>query len=116
MNNSHFIVPNFSRINMHFFKSLALGTLAALPLVSPVAVDLHKRDSDISVTLSSVEHAVVKASVKNNGAEALSLLKAGSFLDAAPVFKATVFKDGLLPTILDANLHFLHPINIPQEY
>ena len=79
---------------MQLLKSIALSALAALPLVSSVAVDLGKRDSDISVALSSVEHAVVKAVIKNNAAEELKVLKAGSFLDAAPVYKATVFKDG----------------------
>lgn len=79
---------------MHFLQSLVLAGLAAVPLVASVAVDLEKRASEISVTLSSVEHAVVKAVVKSTAAEELTLLKAGSFLDAAPVYKATVFKDG----------------------
>ena len=73
-----------------------LYALTAVPLVSSLAVDLTKRDAAVSVTLSSVQNAVVKAVIKNTGAEGVSLLKAGSFLDAAPVYKATVFKDGKL--------------------
>lgn len=79
---------------MYLLKSVVFGALAALPLVASVAVDLEKRDSDISVTLSSVEHGVVTAVVKNNAAEALTLLKAGTFFDSDPVEKATVFKNG----------------------
>lgn len=85
---------------MYRLSSLVLSALTAIPLVTSLAIDLDKRDADISVTLSSVENAVVKAVVKNNAAEEVSLLKAGSFLDAAPVDKATVFKDGGSPSYM----------------
>ena len=91
---------------MHFFSSLATGIVAALPFVTSLALPFEKRDDDISVTLSSVEHAVVKAVITNNAAEELNLLKAGSFLDAAPVYKATVFKDG---SYLLSPFHLLIP-------
>ena len=81
-------------ITMYLLPSLFISALAAFPLASSFAVDLSKRDAAVSVTLSSVQGTTVKAVIKNEAAEQLSLLKAGSFLDAAPVYKATVFKDG----------------------
>ena len=63
-------------------------------MVSSFAVDLEKRTSDIVVTLSSAGGTTIKASIKNHAAETFKFLKAGTFLDAAPVDKATVFKDG----------------------
>ena len=78
---------------MHMLSSLLMSALAAVPLVSSFAIDLDKRDASVSVTLSSVEGTTVKAVIKNDASEQLSLLKAGSFLDSAPVYKATVFKD-----------------------
>lgn len=80
---------------MHFVQPVLLGLFCSIPLVSSVAVDLEKRVSDVAVTLSSAGGTVIKASVKNNGAEALKFLKSGTFLDTAPVDKATVFKDGV---------------------
>lgn len=59
-----------------------------------MAVDLEKRADDVTVTLSSAGGSRVKASVKNNAAAPFKFLKTGTFLDAAPVDKATVFKDG----------------------
>ncbi|KAI4287116.1 MAG: hypothetical protein L6R35_003631, partial [Caloplaca aegaea] len=79
---------------MHLFKTCALACIALLPLVSSVAVDLEKRADDVTVTLSSAGGSRVKASVKNNAAAPFKFLKTGTFLDAAPVDKATVFKDG----------------------
>ncbi|KAL8969565.1 MAG: hypothetical protein Q9197_004262, partial [Variospora fuerteventurae] len=79
---------------MQLFKTCALACIALLPLVSSVAVDLEKRADDITVTLSSAGGSRVKASVKNNAAAPLKFLKSGTFLDTAPVDKATVFKDG----------------------
>lgn len=79
---------------MHISVRVVAGLLAILPLVSSFAVDLQKRASDVVVTLSSAGGSVVKASIKNNGKETLKFLKSGTFLDSAPVDKATVFKDG----------------------
>ena len=79
---------------MHFSVRVVAGLLTILPLVSSFAVDLEKRASDVVVTLSSEGGSVVKASVKNNGKETLKFLKSGTFLDSAPVDKATVFKNG----------------------
>ncbi|KAL8903087.1 MAG: hypothetical protein Q9207_004166 [Kuettlingeria erythrocarpa] len=79
---------------MHPFKICTAALIALLPLVSSVAVDLQKRASDVSVTLSSAGGTVVKATVTNNAAQTFKFLKAGTFLDPAPVEKATVFKSG----------------------
>lgn len=79
---------------MHLVKVFSAALAFTLPLVSSFAVDLEKRASDVDVTLSSAGGSMVKATIKNNAAETLKFLKAGTFLDTAPVGKATVFKDG----------------------
>ncbi len=79
---------------MHPLKICTTALLALLPFVSSVAVDLEKRASDVSVTLSSAGGTVVKATLTNNAARTFKFLKAGTFLDPAPVEKATVFKAG----------------------
>lgn len=78
---------------MHPLKSCIAGFLALLPFVSSAVIDLEKR-ADVAVTLSSAGGSVVKASIKNNAGETFKFLKSGTFLDTAPVEKATVFKDG----------------------
>ncbi|KAL8848222.1 MAG: hypothetical protein Q9221_006740 [Calogaya cf. arnoldii] len=79
---------------MYLSKSIVAGLVAILPLVSSFAVDLDKRASDVVVTLSSAGGSVVKASIKNNAKETIKFLKSGTFLDSAPVDRATVFKNG----------------------
>lgn len=79
---------------MHPSKACIAGLIALLPFVSSVAVDLGKRASDVAVTLSSAGGTVIKASIKNNAAQTFKFLKSGTFLDAAPVDRATVFKNG----------------------
>ncbi|KAL8709215.1 MAG: hypothetical protein Q9220_005957 [cf. Caloplaca sp. 1 TL-2023] len=79
---------------MHLLNPLLAAFALLTPLVSSVAVDLEKRASDVAVTLSSAGGSVVKASIKNNAAETFKFLKSGTFLDTAPVDKATVFKNG----------------------
>ncbi|KAL8730559.1 MAG: hypothetical protein Q9166_004013 [cf. Caloplaca sp. 2 TL-2023] len=79
---------------MYFSKAVVAGLVAVLPLVTSVAVDLEKRASDVVVALSSAGGSVVKASITNNAARTFKFLKSGTFLDSAPVDKATVFKNG----------------------
>ncbi|KAL8995916.1 MAG: hypothetical protein Q9169_004452 [Polycauliona sp. 2 TL-2023] len=79
---------------MYLSRGILAGLVTVLPLVSSVAVDLEKRASDVVVTLSSAGGSVVKASITNNAKETLKFLKSGTFLDSAPVDKATVFKAG----------------------
>lgn len=79
---------------MQLFNSIVLAAAAVFPLVSSLVIE--KRANDVTVTVAQVHESKVKISITNNGAADLSLLKAGSFLDSAPVYKATVFKDGKL--------------------
>ncbi|KAL8758003.1 MAG: hypothetical protein Q9184_004060, partial [Pyrenodesmia sp. 2 TL-2023] len=79
---------------MYPFRICAAALVALLPFVSSVAVHLEKRAPDVEVTLSSAGGSVVKATVKNNAAQTFKFLKTGTFLDPAPVEKATVFKGG----------------------
>ena len=97
---------------MHLFNHLKVVSLIALPLVASVAIDLEKRAPAVSVTLSSVGGSVVKAVIKNNAEKDLTLLKSGSFLDSAPVEKATVSKNGkaLLPLLQN-----IYRRSIPQS-
>lgn len=83
-----------TKASMHLPRGLTAGLVALLPLVSSFAVDLEKRASDVVVTLSSAGGSVVKASIKNNADTTLKFLKSGTFLDSAPVDRATVFKNG----------------------
>lgn len=78
---------------MHLLQTCVAGLIALLPFVSPAVIDLEKR-ADVAVTLSSAGGSVVKASIKNNAGSTFKFLKSGTFLDTAPVEKATVFKDG----------------------
>lgn len=77
----------------HFSSALAL---AALPFIaSATAVNgLYQRDSGLVVTLTPVDNAVVKATVKNIGVESLNLFKYGSLFDASPVEKLSVATKG----------------------
>ncbi|KAL9011607.1 MAG: hypothetical protein Q9173_003568 [Seirophora scorigena] len=79
---------------MHLLKTCIAASIALLPFASSVAVNLEKRASDVTVTLSSAGGSRVKASITNNAASAFKFLKTGTFLDSAPVDKATVFKNG----------------------
>ena len=79
---------------MYLVKNILAAIVLTLPFASSFAVGLEKRASDVVVTLSSAGGTVGKASIKNAAAETFKLLKSGTFLDAAPVDKATIFKDG----------------------
>ncbi|KAI4157973.1 MAG: hypothetical protein LQ342_007867 [Letrouitia transgressa] len=85
---------------MFLFKSIALAAATASSLVysavivADAAADIERRANDVTVTLSSVGETTIKAVIKNNRDTEYSILTAGSFLDGAPVQKATVFKDG----------------------
>ncbi|KAL8354676.1 hypothetical protein RB601_004198 [Gaeumannomyces tritici] len=68
---------------------LAIASLL-VSLVSGVAIDLAARDSPLSVAIEVVGNSEVKATVTNNGGEALKLLKAGSILDSQAVEKTEI--------------------------
>lgn len=73
-------------------KVSTFATLASL--ASAVSVDFSKRDSPLEVKLEVTGNTAVKASITNAGAEALKVLKTGSFLDKAAVEKVEVFQGG----------------------
>lgn len=83
---------------MHLLNYLKTVIFITLPLVTSIAINLEKRAPAVTLTLSSVEGSVVKAILENTGDEDLKLLRSGSFLDSAPVEKATVSKDGGSPS------------------
>ncbi len=77
---------------MRLLNYIVCATATAFPLVSSFAIE--KRANDDIVTISFVRQSTVKVTIANNGAQEISLLSAGSFLDMAPLYKATVFKNG----------------------
>ena len=85
---------------MFLLKAIALAAASASMVVSSAVIDadaaqdIERRANAITVTLSAVEESTVKAVIQNNADTEYSILTAGTFLDTAPVDKATVFKDG----------------------
>lgn len=80
---------------MLFFGAVLLAAVAVPVLASPI-VAFNKRSTGLSVELSTVSGTEVKAVLTNTGGESLTLLNFGSFMDANPVQKVAVYKDGLL--------------------
>ncbi|KAJ4305840.1 hypothetical protein N0V90_001372 [Kalmusia sp. IMI 367209] len=76
-------------------KGITQLTLAALAAyVSAVSVDLNKRESPLSIVLTSSGNTEVKVAVTNNGDKTLNLLSKGTFLDEAnPVEKVSVYSN-----------------------
>jgi deuterolysin len=72
---------------MKFFTLAAVASLA-----NAASVDLTKRDSALDVKLEMVGNTAVKAKITNTGADALKVLKTGSFLDKASTEKVAVFQ------------------------
>ncbi|KDN63281.1 putative metalloproteinase [Colletotrichum sublineola] len=70
---------------------LLAGLSCFAALASAAVVDLNKRDSPINVKIEAVGNTGVKASITNNGASDLKVLKTGSILDKLAVEKAEVF-------------------------
>lgn len=70
---------------------VTVSALAALvATASSTAIDLQKRDSPLSVSLTQVENSKVKVAVTNNDQSSYNLFLKGSFLDKAPVDKLYV--------------------------
>lgn len=66
-------------------------TIASLTAIANSAA--IKRDNNfLEVTLAAGQNAVVHATVKNTGTEALNLLKYGTLFDSAPVQKVDVYE------------------------
>ncbi|KAK8094810.1 deuterolysin metalloprotease protein [Apiospora hydei] len=77
---------------MKFFATVTLLASAA----SAAVLDVTKRDVPLAVTLEKTGNTQVKATVVNNGKEAVKVFKTGTFLDDAAVEKVDVFQGYLL--------------------
>ena len=76
-------------------KFTALSVAAMAAVVSSTAIDVTKRDTPLSVTLTPVSNSKVKASVTNTGAEGYNLFYKGTILDTeAPADKLEVSSAG----------------------
>lgn len=73
---------------MKFFATVTLLASAA----SAAVLDVTKRDVPLAVTLEKTGNTQVKATVVNNGKEAIKVFKTGTFLDSAAVEKVDVFQ------------------------
>ncbi|KAK7947945.1 neutral protease 2 [Apiospora aurea] len=73
---------------MKFFATVTLLASAA----SAAVLDVTKRDVPLAVTLEKTGNTQVKATVVNNGKEAIKVFKTGTFLDDAAVEKVDVFQ------------------------
>ncbi|CAD6446319.1 07a43aa3-81a5-4768-9422-655b5aa20577 [Sclerotinia trifoliorum] len=66
-------------------------------LLVPSISDHHHEDNNVlEVTSAAGDNALVHATVKNTGIEALNLLKYGTLFDSAPVQKVDVYEGGEL--------------------
>lgn len=76
---------------------VSVSALAALVAsVSATALDLERRDSPLSVSLTQVEDSKVKVALTNNDESAYKLFYKGTFLDEAPTDKLSVSSAGEL--------------------
>lgn len=73
---------------MKLFATVTLLVSAA----SAAVLDVTKRDVSLAVTLEKAGNTQVKATVVNNGKEAIKVFKTGTFLDSAAVEKVDVFQ------------------------
>jgi hypothetical protein len=74
-------------------KITAAAFVALVASVSSTAIDLEKRDSPLSVSLTQVEDSKVKVSLTNNNEASYKLFYKGTFLDEAPTDKLSVSSD-----------------------
>lgn len=73
---------------------VTVSALAALvATASSTAIDLQKRDTPLSVSLTQVEGSKVKVALTNNDKTNYNLFFKGTFLDKAPVEKLYVTSD-----------------------
>jgi deuterolysin len=88
---------------MSFSIAFLLSVLAVPALGSPI-VPFNRRSTGLSVELSAVDDTQVKAVLTNTGAESVSLLNFGTFMDSKPVQKVDVYKNGSF------KLSYLYPL------
>ncbi|CZR62119.1 probable Neutral protease 2 homolog SNOG_10522 [Phialocephala subalpina] len=82
---------------MHFLR-ISLGLAALSAFGNAAVIENSKRALGLEVTLAPTENAAeVIATIKNVGAQDLNLLKAGTFLDSAPVQKLSVVDEANAP-------------------
>jgi len=74
-------------------KVTATALAALVASVSSTAIDLEKRDSPLSVSLTQVEDSKVKVALTNNDEASYKLFYKGTFLDNAPTDKLSVTSD-----------------------
>lgn len=73
---------------------ITISAVAALvATASSTAIDLQKRDSPLSVSLTHLEDNKVKVALTNNDQSSYNLFSKGTFLDKAPVDKLSVTSD-----------------------
>ena len=77
---------------MQLSASVLYIAAVVLPVVSSYAIQL-RTNSDVIIIVSFIQKSILKVTNTNNAANDISVLKAGIFLDPAPVYTATVFKD-----------------------
>lgn len=92
-------------------KFTALSVAAMAAVVSSTAIDITKRDTPLSVTLTPLGNSKVKASVTNTGVEGYNVFYKGSFLDnEAPVDKLEVTSAGKsIHNITAISIYSHHP-------
>ena len=81
---------------MHIFSAFALASALFTSLAASAAIELEKRGSPIAITLAEAGNAMVEVTMTNTGATDLSLYKYGTIMEAGPVQKVSVYKDGVI--------------------
>ena len=80
------------------FSRLFTFAALAVPALSysiPSVANLQKRADGLTVELSAGSGSEVNAKLTNAGADTLSLLNYGTFMDDSKVQKVTVMQDGM---------------------
>jgi deuterolysin len=78
---------------MKVSSQLAVAALASI--ATAASVDVHKRETPLSVKLAASGNSEVKVTITNNGEKTLNLLGKGTFLDEQlPVEKVEMYSAG----------------------
>ncbi|KAJ3472928.1 hypothetical protein NLG97_g10627 [Lecanicillium saksenae] len=71
----------------------SLTAVALAGMASAAAVNTKELASPFTVSLSSVDHTTIKATITNTGNKGYNIMHKGTILDARPVNKFKVTKD-----------------------
>ncbi|ATY59311.1 Peptidase deuterolysin [Cordyceps militaris] len=82
--------------------SITAITLAGLAAAAAIN---GKEGSPVTVSLSSVDHTTIKATITNNGDKAYNIMHKGTLLDSLPVDKFRVTRDGAADDAAPAAFH-----------